>query len=152
MNISDLLTPQRVACGVGVGSKKRALESLAGLLVKDNIELGEEEVFTGLIARERLGSTGLGHGVAIPHSRFRHIDRAAGALMTFEQGIDFDAPDGQPVKVMFALLVPENSTEEHLQLLAALAEMFGDAGLRDELKEATVIDTMISAIQRWNGS
>ena len=136
MQIADLVTPERVACSVKVSSKKRAFELLAELLAKNQQGLGQAEIIDSLLARERLGSTGLGHGVAIPHGRSKKLNRAIGAFVQLEKGIDFDAIDNQPVDLLFVLLVPEQCTDEHLQVLASLAEMLGDDGMRDKLHAA----------------
>jgi len=136
MLISDILAPSRVACGVKAGSKKRLLELLGELAVRDAPELDNSEVFQSLLSRERLGSTSIGKGVAIPHGRLKHADHAVGAMMRLEQGIDFDGADREPVDLVFALLVPEQSTEEHLQILGMLAELFMDDQLRGRLRSA----------------
>lgn len=136
MLIADCLAPTRVMTGVDVRSKKRALEQLSSLLASGGAALAELEIFESLLARERLGSTGIGHGVAIPHGRLKAAGQAIGAFIQLRQGVDFSAVDNQPVDLLFALLVPEESTEEHLQLLAALAEMFSSESLRAELRRA----------------
>ncbi len=145
MEISQLLSVERVVCNVAVSSKKRALEAVSHLLAESSeTGLSEIDIFDGLIAREKLGSTGLGHGVAIPHGRFKNVAGAAAVFIKFEQGIDFDAIDAAPVDLVFALMVPEDSTEEHLQLLSSLAEMFSDAAVRERLRQcnssAEIID------------
>ena len=122
----DLVSAARVGCHATVSSKKRALEAVSQLMAADIPDLTETEIFDRLIEREKLGSTGLGHGVALPHGRMREVSRAYGALLHLDQAIDFDAIDGQPVDLVFALLVPESATEEHLQLLGALAGLFSD--------------------------
>ncbi len=136
MGIADLLTADRVVWNASVTSKKRALELLSSLLADVDPELSENDIFQGLVARERLGSTGLGHGVAIPHGRFKHIHGAYGALVKLSEAVDFDAVDGQPVDLVFVLMVPEESTEEHLQLLASLAELFRDEAMLEKLRQA----------------
>lgn len=133
MQIADLVTPERIACNVKVSSKKRAFELLAELLASDQQGLTQAEIIESLMARERLGSTGLGHGTAIPHGRIKKLNRTLGAFMQLEKGIDFDAIDNQPVDLLFVLLVPEKCTEEHLQILANLAEMFSDEQMRERL-------------------
>lgn len=138
MEISQLLSAERVVCNVAVSSKKRALEAVSNLLAEaPGADLSEIEIFDGLIAREKLGSTGLGHGVAIPHGRFENVTEAAAVFIKFEQGVDFDAIDAAPVDLVFALMVPQESTEEHLQLLASLAEMFSDASVRERLRQCS---------------
>lgn len=136
MHVADLLEPDRIVCGMQTSSKKRALEELSHLIVQDEPELNQTEVFERLIAREKLGSTGLGKGVAIPHGRLKSGDKTIAAFIQLETGIDYDAPDGQPVDLLCALLVPPESTEEHLQTLATLSEMFSQPALRDRLRSA----------------
>jgi PTS system nitrogen regulatory IIA component len=134
MQVADILTLDRTACDVAVTSKKRALEVLSLLISGGADSLSPNDVLDCLRAREKLGSTGLGHGVAIPHGRTRHCERAIGAFLRVREGVDYDAADREPVDLMFALLVPERSTDEHLQILARLAELFSDADLRQRLR------------------
>ncbi len=136
MQIADILRPEGVACNVVANSKKGALELLAELIVRESPQLTKNEVFDSLFARERLGTTGLGNGVAIPHGRSAHIEHAVGAFLKIVEGIDFDAVDGKPVDVLFALLVPEQCTDEHLRILARLADLFSRQPVLDALREA----------------
>jgi PTS system nitrogen regulatory IIA component len=117
-------------------SKKRILEKAAQLLAANTEEPAAEQIFERLLERERLGSTGLAGGVALPHARMPGIHESRGAFLRLQEPVDFDALDGQPVDLVFALLVPEEATEEHLQLLARLAAMFNDKELRDQLRVA----------------
>lgn len=149
MHIAELLTVERVSCCAQAASKKRALEQLATLIAQAVPALGAGEIFDSLIARERLGSTGLGHGVAIPHGRPKGNTQAAGALLKLTDGVDFDAVDGQPVDLLFALLVPEQSTDEHLQLLAQLAEMFSDHDFVQRLRACPDAPALYDLIRRW---
>jgi PTS system nitrogen regulatory IIA component len=126
MEIAEILAPERVACGVDCRSKKAALEALAELIAASDYTLKAGEVFDSLFARERLGSTGLGDGVALPHGRRKQGAKTLGAFVKLKAPIDFDALDRQPVDLLFALLVPEECTNEHLQILARLAERFSD--------------------------
>lgn len=134
MQISDILTPERVQCDVNTNSKKASLEILANLMAGSDPGLTKVEVFNSLLNRERLGSTGLGKGVALPHGRLKHCDKALGAFIRLDTAVDYDAIDGEPVTLLFALLVPEESTQEHLDLLARLAEKFSDEQILDQLK------------------
>ena len=134
MEIADILSPDRVLCDTNDNSKKSALETLAALIASADQRLTRAEVFDGLLLRERLGSTGLGHGVALPHGRLRPGDKTIAAFLRLRKGIDYDAPDQQPVDLLFALLVPEDSTEEHLQVLSKLAQMFNDEALCERLR------------------
>ena len=141
MRISDILTSERIICNVNLSSKKAALETLSGLIASASIQVNEQEVFNSLLSRERLGGTGLGNGIALPHGRLKDGLSTIAAFIKLKQGVDYDALDHQPVDLIFALLVPEHSTEEHLQVLARLAEMFDKPEFlaqlrREESKEA----------------
>lgn len=146
--LQQLLHEIAIDCGVAVASKKKALEALSSLLGRSAEALDETQIFDSLVARERLGSTGLGYGIAIPHGRVSELQQTAGALLVLEEGIDFDAPDGQPVNILFGLLVPEACNDAHLQILAGLAAMFSDVDLRAALStcqgEAALRETMLS--------
>jgi nitrogen PTS system EIIA component len=130
--ISKLLPEPNVVLDLDVASKKRVFEQ-AGLLFENNNQIARSQVFESLFARERLGSTGLGQGIAIPHGRIKGLKEAVGALVRLRQAIAFDSPDGQPVSLIFVLLVPEKATDLHLQILSELAQMFSDKSLRDKL-------------------
>jgi nitrogen PTS system EIIA component len=134
MKLSEILSPECIQLDADVTSKKRALESASQLLADTDGTLSPRQVFDCLIAREKLGSTGLGHGVAIPHGRLPGLDKTIGVFLKLPKGVDFDAPDNEPVDLIFALLVPEESTEEHLQVLAKLAGHFNSANARDALR------------------
>lgn len=135
MNIADIVAPDRVQLAADVQSKKRALEQLADILAEGTPYLTAADVFNGLIGREKLGSTGVGDGVAIPHARLKGIDDCIGAFMRLPQGVDFEATDEAPVDLIFGLLVPEGATDEHLKLLRQLAEIFSEAETLSDLRE-----------------
>ena len=130
------LLEKRIGCNVEAASKKRILEQLGQRLAESVPELTQDLVFDALLERERLGSTGLGKGIALPHARMAQVDRAMGAFIKLPEGIDFDALDGSPVDLAFAMLVPEEATDEHLQLLSKLASMFSDSGFCETLRKA----------------
>lgn len=146
MHVTNLLTPDRIACDVIASSRKRVLEHLSALIANSNDAFIAAEIFDSLIARERLGSTGLGHGIAIPHGRIKNSSETIGAFIKLQQGIDYDAIDNQPVDLFFALLVPENSTDEHLQLLSQLATIFRDESLRQSLRESNSSEDILALI------
>ncbi|MCF6254932.1 MAG: PTS sugar transporter subunit IIA [Gammaproteobacteria bacterium] len=153
MQFSDIITPERIATQVPVASKKRALETLSDLFVKCSPDtLDAHDIFNSLIARERLGTTAIDHGVAIPHGRLKNSAETIGAFVQLADGIDCDAFDRQSVNLMFALLVPENSTEEHLQLLARLAEMFSDNELCEKLRAAANSQSLYDCLIDWDHS
>jgi PTS system nitrogen regulatory IIA component len=106
-------------------------------------------VFDSLFARERLGSTGLGQGVAIPHGRIKGLKEAIGAFVRLAQPVPFDAPDGGPVSLVFVLLVPEKATEKHLQILSELAQMFSDKALREAMSRAPDAAALYELIASW---
>jgi len=149
MQLTDLLVPERISCDNNASSKKRVLELLSEMIAVGQDTLDKTEVFDSLLSRERLGSTGLGHGVAIPHGRLKESDKTIGAFIKLQDGIDYDAMDHQPVDLLFALLVPEQSTDEHLQLLAKLAEMFSDAEVVNRLRSAHTTAALLNIVQEW---
>lgn len=136
MQIESLISPGRTLCNIEGGSKKRALELLANTIAQDIPEIDADELFRRLIGRERLGSTGIGHGVAIPHCRVENCTGTVGALITLSESIDFDAIDSQPVDILFAMLVPEDAHDEHLQTLATLAGALNNPEYRQRLRKA----------------
>lgn len=148
MHLLDLLAPARVLAGAKVSSKKRLLEQLAQLLGEGDAER-ERALFDSLCQRERLGSTGLGHGVAIPHGRSAALSVATGAFVRLTEPVDFGASDGQPVDLLFALAVPEHFTQQHLVLLAQLAEMFADEGFRARLRAAPDGEVLFRLVADW---
>lgn len=149
MPLSNLISPERVACNVDAQSKKRALEELSQLITHGQDKLSSTDVFNSLLARERLGGTGVGYGVAIPHGRASNTDHTIGAFIRLTSGVDFDSIDNQPVDLLFALLVPEESCEEHLETLAQLATMFNDTKLRDQLRQAESADDIHKLLLNW---
>lgn len=151
-NAADLLTAERVRCKEPAGSKKRALELGASLLADAVPGMSRLDIFDALNTRERLGSTGLGHGMALPHGRVAGLEAPIAACVTLAEPIDFDAPDRQRVDVLFVLLVPRDCSSEHLQILAGLAEMFNDPALRDALRAQTEPDALIECLRSWSSA
>lgn len=153
MDISQLISPERVKCLSGIGSKKRALESISNLLGSGVAGIDPTEIFNRLIERERLGSTGLGHGVAIPHGRLdantEDPSITLGCFIKLEQAVDFDSPDKENADLLFGLLVPENCTEEHLQVLAALAGMFSDIDFCNQLRDCQTDEALFTLLSGW---
>ncbi len=141
------LVEERVGCGVEAASKKRVLEQLGQRLAESSQDLTQDEVFDALLERERLGSTGLGKGIALPHARMSKITQSVAAFIQLPEGIDFDAIDNQPVDLAFAMLVPEEATEEHLQLLAKLAQMFDDSEFCSDLRGAESTEQLLQLIR-----
>jgi len=152
MQVSELLDLDRISCNHHAASKKRVLEQLSQLIADSQQDLSQTQVFDSLISRERLGSTGLGRGVAIPHGRLKNNNKTIAAVVKLQQGIDYDAVDNQPVDLFFALLVPEESTEEHLQLLSQLAQMFSDKEFVAKLRASTDARSLFDNLQAWHRS
>lgn len=152
MQITELLDPKRVACDADLGSKKRVLELVSELVVKDQPDMAPAEVFDKLVARERLGSTALGNGVAIPHARLKNLERPVCAFVKLNDGVDFDAVDNRAVDILCALLVPEQSCEEHLDILSTLAEMFSDADFCQRLRSARDAGELLESISQWQST
>lgn len=146
MPISELLQPARIACQQDSTSKKRCLEMLGTLLAGTLTDFTDGEIFNSLIGRERLGSTGLGNGVALPHGRIHGLKQPIAALVILKHGIDFDAIDRKPVDLLFALLVPEESTDEHLQILARLASLFSNPEFCARLRNCSNSDQCFELI------
>ncbi|QKK01987.1 MAG: PTS sugar transporter subunit IIA [Pseudomonadota bacterium] len=136
MQLADVLASDRIAVDVSVSSKKSLLEKAAEMLAATSASADAREIFDSLCQRERLGSTGLGHGVAIPHGRVAGQESVAAALIRLKRAIDFDAPDQKNVDLFFALAVPSQCTDAHLQLLAEIAERLGCEDQRRRLREA----------------
>ena len=130
--ISKTLSPPRVALDADLTSKKRLFEQI-GLMFENENKIARASVFDALFAREKLGSTGLGFQVAIPHGRIKNLRDTVAVFVRAKDGIPFESPDGEPVRLVFAMLVPEHATEQHLNMLSELAQMFSDAELRDAL-------------------
>lgn len=130
--IASILPLANVVTDLDVGSKKRVFEHV-GELIESNGHVGRQAVFESLFAREKLGSTGLGEGIAIPHGRIKGLREAVGAFIKLKAPIDFDAPDNKPVAMLFVLLVPEQATDLHLQILGELAQLFSDKATREHL-------------------
>lgn len=136
MELTDLITPERVVCDIEAQSKKKSLDLVSDLIAQADDSISSLDVSESLRARERLGGTGVGHGVAIPHGRLKNTRQTLGAFIRLRQGVDFESADHKPVDLIFALLVPEESTDEHLQVLAKLASMFSNDAFREKLRKA----------------
>ena len=147
--VSRLLPPAHVVLGLDAGSKKRLFEQV-GLLFENTRARGIWRVFDSLFDREKLGSTGLGYGVAIPHGRIKTIKDPVCAFVRTAAPIPFEAPDGAPVSLVFAMLVPEHATEAHLELLSELAQMFSDARLREALATTDSAEAAHRLITEWS--
>ena len=146
IRLEQILSPGRSLVNVPGGSKKRVLEQIANLVVKDLPGLDAQDIFESLVARERLGSTGFGNGIAIPHCRLTGCKAPISAILHLDAPVDFDALDGAPVDLMFVLLVPEAATEEHLELLRQIASMLDRSEVRDRLRRASDGDALYQIV------
>lgn len=144
----EILTVDHVQVDVNATSKKRVFEYV-GLLFEKLNGIGRADVSDNLFARERLGSTGLGHGVAIPHGRIKGLTQPLAAVLRLQQAIGFDAPDEKPVNLLFFLLVPEAATQQHLDILADIAEMLSNTSLREGMFKAADAQTLYDLIATW---
>ncbi|WP_199244034.1 PTS IIA-like nitrogen regulatory protein PtsN [Bacterioplanes sanyensis] len=136
MRIEDILTADRAQIDVPASSKKKLLQYLANFVGERLQDSSSDDIYERLLTRERLGSTGIGEGIAIPHCRLKECQQAMGVLLRLQTPIDYDAIDQQPIDLVFALLVPEEATEEHLQVLAMLARNFSTEEFRSALRNA----------------
>ena len=149
--LASILPASQVLVGVEATSKKRAFEE-AGLLFENLHGLSRALITDSLFARERLGSTGLGHGVAIPHGRIKGLKAPMAAVLQLAQPIGFDAPDEEPVGLLIFLLVPEAATQKHLEILSEIAELLSDADLRERIKSAASVDDLHGLIANWKSA
>jgi PTS system nitrogen regulatory IIA component len=153
-NLSKILSPENVLLDIEVSSKKRAFEQ-AGLIFENNCGIARSTVSDNLFARERLGSTGLGHGVAVPHGRIKGSKSLKAPLAAFVRlaaPIPFESPDGQPVSLLFFLLIPDHVTQQHLEILSEIAELFSDEAMRHALATDTDPKSIHERIINWQPS
>jgi len=134
--IDSILTPERTVKSAPVSSKKKVLEYLGSFIADHIPESSADDIYERLLNRERMGSTGIGEGIAIPHCRLKQCEKTFGVLLQLEHPIDFDAIDQQPVDLIFALLVPEETTDEHLKTLSMLAQKLSQADYREALRNS----------------
>ncbi len=149
--LASILPATQVLVSVDATSKKRAFEE-AGLLFENLHGLSRALITDSLFARERLGSTGLGHGVAIPHGRIKGLKAPMAAVFQLAQPIGFDAPDEQPVALLIFLLVPEAATQKHLEILSEIAELLSDAPLREKIKASADAQALHTMIATWQSA
>lgn len=156
MTLDAILPPERTLFDVPGGSKKRVLEFFSTFIAQNTPSLDSQEVFSRLIGRERLGSTGIGNGVAIPHARNPHCKAPIAGFLKLTEPVDFDAIDGEPVDLVFVLLVPEEADEAHLALLGQVASVMNDADTRAKLRHSTsqreIHERLMEAIRRHSPS
>lgn len=146
MDIQAIVSLDCTECAVQCNSKKRILEIIADIAAKNNADIDQATVLNSLLARERMGSTGIGNGIALPHGRLAGLDKITAIIVTSNPAIDFDALDEKPVDIFFALLVPEEQTEGHLQTLASVAGKLSDKETVKAIRRAATSDDILSAL------
>jgi len=149
--IADLLSPARSLCRIPGGTKKRLFECVADVLADEQDGFHPDELISGMLAREKLGSTALGGGIAIPHCRLNDCEQPCGVLLTLADSADFDAPDDEAVDLLFALVVPSEATQEHLNLLADLARLFSQTDFCDALRACESNQELYQVATGWAG-
>ena len=146
MAISALLSPQKIFIDTEVSSKKKLLELIANITA-DQTRLPESIIYTNLLNRERLGSTGLGQGFAVPHARLPDLEKTVGCFFRLKQPVNFESPDNLPVDLVFAIIIPQEATEEHLLILSSLARIFSDADICEAIRAANSKEEIEKIIQ-----
>ncbi|HJW53836.1 MAG TPA: PTS sugar transporter subunit IIA [Burkholderiaceae bacterium] len=150
-HFKQILPSANVVLDLDVSSKKRAFEQ-AGLLFENNCGIARSTVSDNLFARERMGSTGLGHGVAVPHGRIKGLKAPLAAFIRLREPIPFESPDGQPVSLLIFLLMPDHVTQQHLEILSEIAEMFSDEAFRHILATVTDAESIYARLITWQPS
>ncbi len=150
MTISALLSPQRIFLDTEITSKKKLLQLIANI-VADQTQLSESSIFSSLLNRERLGSTGLGEGFAVPHARLNDLDQTLACFFRLKEAVNFEAPDNKPVDLVFTIIIPEEATEEHLMILSSLASIFSRAEVCDAIRNAASRDEITQIIESAEG-
>ena len=146
MKISALLSPQSIFLDTEITSKKKLLELIANI-VADRTQLSESSIYNNLLNRERLGSTGLGQGFAVPHARLENLDHTMGFLFRLQDPVNFESPDNQPVDLVFTIIIPEQATEEHLIILSSLASIFSRPEICEAIRSAASKEEIAQIIE-----
>ncbi|ALO36046.1 PTS sugar transporter [Colwellia sp. MT41] len=148
MQLSEILTTSCTTCDVEITSKKRILEKICQLAAKQIGDIEQDDLLESLLNREKMGSTGIGNGIAIPHGRLPNANKAVAVLITTEQAIDFDAIDNRNVDVFIALFVPENSCKEHLITLQSIAKLFSNKKMIKRVRKCHDNQALYNLIQQ----
>ncbi len=146
MIINDIISLDRTQCSVKCQSKKRIFEIISEIAVEQSPELDQGEVLTSLLGRERMGSTGIGHGIAIPHGKIQGLTNMIAIIVTSDCPIEFDAIDSQPVDIFFAILVPEEQTDKHIQALSGIARKLSDKETVKAIRNANNKNEIVAAL------
>lgn len=146
MTVSALLSPTCIFLDVEISSKKKLLELIANI-VAERSQLSESSIYNSLLNRERLGSTGLGSGFAVPHARVEDLDATLACFLRLKEAVNFEAPDDRPVDLVFTIIVPGEATEEHLVILSSLARIFSDDSVCEAIRRAASKDEVAQIIE-----
>jgi PTS system nitrogen regulatory IIA component len=146
MVINDIISLDRTKCLVECQSKKRIFEVISEIAVQQSPELDQVEVLSSLLSREKMGSTGIGNGIAIPHGKIKGLGNMIAVIVTSNKPIEFDAIDSQPVDIFFAILVPEEQTDKHLQALSGIAKKLSDKDIVKAVRRATTKNEIVAAL------
>lgn len=146
MTISALLSPQKIFIDTEVSSKKKLLELIANI-VADRSQLAQSTIYNNLLNRERLGSTGLGRGIAVPHARVPDLSQTIGCFFRLKEPVNFESPDNQPVDLVFTIVIPEEATDEHLLILSSLARLFSQSDVCQAIRDASSKEEIEQIIQ-----
>ena len=146
MVINDIISLDRTQCLVECHSKKRIFEVISEIAVQQSPELDQVEVLTSLLSREKMGSTGIGNGIAIPHGKIKGLGNMIAVIVTSNKPIEFDAIDSQPVDIFFAILVPEDQTDKHLQALSGIARKLSNKDIVKAVRRATTKNEIVAAL------
>lgn len=147
MKISQLLSSDATFCSLKLSSKKKILEKVSEILAQ-SIDCPAEDIFDSLFAREKLGSTALGHGIAIPHGRVKACTKATAVFILLDEPVDYDAPDNQPVDIVFAIMVPEQADNEQLKSLAEIAQILSDPTFVSQIRHAHCSDALLEILTK----
>lgn len=151
MHIKNILKPGQILHHSDLNSKKQVLQRISDLFCQETPWINSKDVFNCLLERERIGSTAVGHGIAIPHCRVGEITEPMGCLLTLENSIDFNSVDDKPVNIIFALMVPEENHSEHLELLAQIAELLDKNEVREKIVNAQSSQELLEFINSMQG-
>ena len=147
MNINQILSPDATFCGLTLSSKKKILEKVSEVMAA-SINCSAQDIFESLFARERLGATALGGGIAIPHGRVAACEKAIAVFILLDEPVDYDASDGQPVDIIFAILVPEEADNEQLKCLAEIAKILSQPTVVSQIRHAHCNDALIEIVEK----
>ena len=147
MNISQILSPEATFCSLKLSSKKKVIEKISEVMA-DSIDCPWQDIYESLFAREKLGTTALGHGIAIPHGRVEACEKATAVFILLDEPVDYGAPDGKPVDIIFSILVPEKADAEQLKCLAEVAKVLSEPSLVSQIRHAHCSEALYEIIEK----